>query len=198
MYEQLRHLLCHLWLGASLFQAHFSDQLQTPLWSWASLRLLCHWGLWCGPNIVISDACATLSFALFCKFILLTSLKGHVKNTGRGSDRDVYAKTCTKKFTSLFSDARIQLYPYLFLVCCFTLGSCGARALSHHIKHQGHSPKWALEETHTATELYLFPYPRGRWPRVHTQRRKVDTNQTTVASPPERDKLQPEYEYLRG
>ena len=103
-----------------------------------------------------------------------------------------------KKFTSLFSDARIQLYPYLFLVCCFTLGSYGPKALPSHIKHQRHSPKWALEETHTAIELYLFPFPRGRWPRVHTQRRKVDTNQTTVTSPPKRHKLQPEYEYLSG
>lgn len=59
-------------------------------------------------------------------------------------------------------------------------------------------PSGHLRKTHTAIELYLFPFPRGRWPRVHTQRRKVDTNQTTVTSPPKRYKLQPEYEYLSG
>ena len=32
MYEKVGHLLCHLWLGACLFQARFSSyQLQTPL-----------------------------------------------------------------------------------------------------------------------------------------------------------------------
>lgn len=122
---------------------------------------------------MILDACATLSFALFCKFILLTSLKGHVKNTGRGSDRDVYVKTCTKKFTSqkkrkkkkftsLFSDARIQLYPYLFLVCCFTLGSYGPRALPNHIKHQGHSPKWALEENTHSNRAVSIPFSKRK------------------------------------
>lgn len=162
---------CHYSLLIS-FQTHFlkparslrlcatthSDVVRT-LWSW--------------------DACATLSFIAVNLSIHFS--KGHVK-TWEEEDRDIYAKTASAP-TSLFS---LMLwfqphYTYFWFAAHsweFWLVPCPITL------RMGHSPKWTLEETHTAIDACNDSFSKKEVARVHTQRRKVNTNQITATLSP--------------